>query len=62
MASHHSHFLLELVFSPKKPRCTLNQTLSLYFKCYVCALNKGPVHTKGLDQSQIDLAFIRAEC
>ena len=37
----HSHFLLELVFSPKKPRCALNQTLSSYFKCYFYALYKG---------------------
>ena len=37
----HSHFLLELVFSSKKPRCALNQTLSLYFKCYFYALYKG---------------------
>ena len=36
-----SHFLLELVFSPKKPRCALNQTLLLYFKCYLYALYKG---------------------
>ena len=36
-----SHFLLELVFSPKKPRCALNQNLLLYFKCYLYALYKG---------------------
>ena len=36
-----SHFLLELVFSPKKPRCALNQTLLLYFKCYLYALYEG---------------------
>ena len=36
----HSYSLLELAFSPKKPRSALNQTLSLYFKCYFCALYK----------------------
>ena len=36
-----SHFLLELVFSSKKPRCASIQTLSLYFKCYFYALYKG---------------------
>ena len=40
-----SHFLLELVFSSKKPRCASIQTLSLYFKCYFYALYKGRDNT-----------------
>ena len=37
----HSYSLLELAFSPKKPRCALHFECALYFKCYFCALYKG---------------------
>ena len=37
----HSYSLLELAFSPKKPRWALHFKCALYFKCYFCALYKG---------------------